>query len=232
MMRRIAWALVMSLLVQGCSPARTAENRPQTTAQETPSMVNLSSFTATPAPPSAPTPAPVILEPSPTPKPAVTVTAAGGNLFIRRGPNTRYNQIGVLYEGTSAAVIARDVLGEWVQIVLPGSEATGWVSVLTRYSKIEGDLKSLPDFTFTDWPLPAYVKNCTEHDIVLEPGDIYLNNLYTNAQYWNEAQVDPGLYTVYDMFLPGAPEIQKIYIKEGMTVYITVNGLGEKHKCP
>ncbi len=232
MIRSIALALVMILLAQGCVPVQTVDSGGQIVAETHSTTVNGLLSTATPTPPSTPTPAPVILEPSPTPKPPVILTAVDGNLFIRRGPNTRYNPIGVLREGTSAVVIARDMLGEWAQIVLPNSEATGWVSVLTRYSKIEGDWKSLPDFTFTDWPLPAYVKNCTEHDLVLEPGDIYLYNLYTNAQYLNEAQVDPGLYTVHDMFLPGAPEIQKIYVKEGMTVYITVNGLGEKHKCP
>lgn len=208
----------------------TRDDRPQK-VEET-SAVNGPSSVVSSTPLSTPRPAPVILEPSPTPKPAVTVTAVNGNLFIRRGPNTLYNQIGVLYEGSSAEVIAQDVLGEWAQIKIPNSEETGWVSLLTRYSKIEGDLKSLPDFTFTDWPLPAYVKNCTEHDLILEPGDIYLFNLYTNAQYLNETQVDPGVYAVHDMFLPGAPEFQKISVKEGVTVYITENGLGEKHKCP
>jgi hypothetical protein len=223
-LRNIAAALLLFVFLQGCRQNRPADPSPQEVSSPTPA------FTA--APPPTPTPAPVILEPSPTPTPAVTITAVNGNLFIRRGPNTLYNQVGVLREGTSAEVIAQDVLSEWVQIRIPNSEATGWVSVLTRYSKVEGDLRNLPDFTFTDWPLPAYVKNCTEHDIVLEPGDIYLFNIYTNAQYLNELQVDPGSYTVHDMFLPGAPEFQKVDIKEGVTVYITVNGLGEKHKCP
>jgi hypothetical protein len=81
----------------------------------------------------------------------------------------------VLYKGTSARIIGQDVLSRWVQIQMPRfRELTGWVSIMTDFTRVDGDLASVPDFTFTDWPLPAYVKNCTEHDLVLEPGDIYL----------------------------------------------------------
>jgi hypothetical protein len=232
MMRRIAFALVMFLLVQGCVPAQTADDRPQTAAQETATPVSSPSPTVTNTPLPAVTPAPVIPEPSPTPQPSVRITAQGGNIFIRRGPGTQYNQIAILYDGMSADVIAQDVLSRWVQVNVPGSEATGWVSVQTRFASVQGDLKSLPNFTFTEWFLPAFVVNCTEHDIVLEPGGIDLYNLFTHSQSLNEQQVDPGLYTVHDLYLPGAPEIQRINVKEGMTIYITVNGLGESHKCP
>lgn len=164
--------------------------------------------------------------------PSVRVTAVGGNLFIRRGPGTQYNRIGILYDGMSAEVIAQDVLSRWVQVNVPNSEATGWISIQTRFASVEGDLKRLPNFTFTDWFRPAFVVNCTEHDLVLEPGGIDLYNVFTHTQYLNERQVDPGLYAVHDLYLPGAPQIQTIDVKEGATIYITVNGLGEKHKCP
>ena len=48
-----------------------------------------------------------------------------------------YNPIGVLYKGTSADVIARDVLSKWVQVVIPNSDETGWVSIQTRIFQIE-----------------------------------------------------------------------------------------------
>ncbi|HRQ24597.1 MAG TPA: SH3 domain-containing protein [Anaerolineales bacterium] len=231
-MRRIAFVLVMFLLVQGCVPAQTVDGGPQTVSEATQTTVQPPPPAVTNTPLPTGTPAPVILESSPTPQPFVRITAEGGNIFIRRGPGTQYNQIGILYDGMSADVIAQDVLSRWVQVSVPGSEATGWVSVQTRFASVQGDLKSLPNFTFTEWFLPAFVVNCTEHDLVLEPGGIDLYNLFTHSQSLNEQQVDPGLYTVHDLYLPGAPEIQKINVKEGMTVYITVNGLGNFHFCP
>lgn len=188
--------------------------------------------TVTAAPPPTPTLVPTATEISPTPQPTVTITAAKGSLYIRRGPGLPYNQIGVLRKGESANIIGQDVLSRWVQIQIPGSDATGWVSIMTDFTSVQGDLNAVPDFTFTDWPQPAYVKNCTEHDILLEPGEIYLYSAYTNADYLNEAQVDPGVYTAYDLFVPGEPEIQKVEIREGMYVYLTLNGLGVNHKCP
>jgi len=57
-------------------------------------------------------------------------------------------------------------------------------------------------------------------------------NFYTNGESLNEAQINPGVYTVYDLFVPGEPAIETIDVREGVTVYITVNGLGVSHKCP
>ncbi|MDP4029496.1 MAG: SH3 domain-containing protein, partial [Gallionella sp.] len=186
--------------------------------------------------PNTPLPAPTVAltatEIPPTPAPQVTITSVKGNLYIRRGPGLEYNPIAVLNKDTSAEVIASDVLSNWVQVLIPNSEKTGWVSIQTGYSNIDGDLSILPDFTFTDWPAPAYVKNCTEHDMFITPGDIYLPNLRTNAEYKNEVQVNPGNYSAFDLFLPGEPEAQKFEIREGVTAHITINGLGVTHKCP
>jgi hypothetical protein len=228
--RKAIPALILILLVQGCAPAQTFESEPQTTDDGLQAAVTAPPSTVAPLP--TRTVVPTTTEIPPTSAPKVTITATKGNLYIRRGPGLPYNQIGILYQDASAEIIGRDVLSRWVQVNIPNSDQTGWVSIMTDFTSVDGDLDSVPNFTFTDWPLPAYVKNCTEHDLVLEPGDIYLYNLWTNSQYLNEAQINPGLYTVYDLFLPGAPEVQKVNIKEGMTVYITVNGLGVSHKCP
>jgi hypothetical protein len=170
--------------------------------------------------------------PFPTPTPPVRIHAVNGNLHIRRGPGTEYNRIGLLKSGESARVIGQDVLSKWVQVEIPGSDAAGWVSLLTPFTQIEGDLSTVESFTFTDWPQPAYIKNCTEHDLLIGPGDLYLYSLWFNPQYWNEVQVDPGTYSVYDLFVPDEPLIQIVDIREGETVYITVNGLGVYHNCP
>ncbi len=211
---------------------QTADSRLQTVEDKTPITVNGLPSTVPNTPLPAPTIAPTATEISSTPLPQVTITSVKGNLYIRRGPGLEYNAIAVLNKGTSAEVIAGDVLSNWVQVLIPNSEKTGWVSIQTEYSNIDGDLSILPDFTFTDWPAPAYIKNCTEHDMFITPGDIYLPNLYTNAEYKNEVQVNPGSYIAFDLFIPGEPEAQKMEIREGVTAYITMNGLGVKHKCP
>jgi len=219
--------LLLIFIILGCTPQQvTTDDRPQTaTPSRQPSLVS----TSTPL--STPTIVPVTPTLS-TPQLIVTITAVGGNLYIRRGPDMAYSRIGVLKKGESAEVIGQDVLSRWAQIKIPNSESTGWVSMMTNFSEITGDLKTIPNFTFTDYPKPAYIKNCTEHELHIEPGDLYLYNLYTNAKYLNEVQVDSGVYYIYDATLPDVPLIQTVDVQEGEIVYVTVNGLGDKHKCP
>ncbi|MDO8753996.1 MAG: SH3 domain-containing protein [Anaerolineales bacterium] len=231
-LRKSLFLLIIAVITQGCMLTQTADSGLQTVEDKTPITVNGLPSTVPNTPLPLLTVVPATLELSPTPLPKITISAVKGNLYIRRGPGLEYNQIGVLLKDTSTEVIARDVLSNWLQVLIPNSDNTGWVSIQTIYSKIDGDLDKLPDFTFTDWPLPAYIKNCTEHDMFITPGDIYLPNLYTNAQYKNEVQVNPGSYTAFDLFVPGEPEAQKFEIREGVQVYITINGLGVKHKCP
>ena len=229
MSKKITFIFLLIFLF-GCAPQTLTEDGGQQTVDLTPSSVfGLSSITSTPL--STPTIVPVT-ESFSTSQPRVTISAINGNLYIRRGPSTKYSRIGVLSKGTSAEVIGRDVLSKWVQINIPDSNTTGWVSMLTEYSQITGDLSQIPDFTFTDYPIPAYIENCTEHILLVQPGEFYLENLFTNAQYLNEVQLDPGVYTVYDVTLPDEPKLQTIDLQEGETVYITVNGLDESHKCP
>ncbi len=233
--RKVLITLLLTVFTQGCILMRagtpsSVDVEPTSTLQAVASPEAPLSPSATPLSP--PTVAPAATDILPTPQQSVTITAADGNIFIRRGPGMQYNPVGILIKGTSAQVIAQDVLSDWVQINIPGQDTTGWVSIQTPYSKIDGDLSQLPDFTFTEWPAPAYIKNCTEHDMFITPGNTYLPSLYMNAQYLNEVQVDPGTYVAYDMFYPEEPEAQTLEIHEGMTGYITINGVGEGHKCP
>ena len=247
--RKALILISIALVAQGCMRARldipavptprdieSTQAESRIAATSTPlALPSLTPFDQThkvPVPSREGKPVPAATEISPTPLSKVTITSVKGNLYIRRGPGLEYNQIGVLLKDTSTEVIAHDVLSNWVQVLIPNSDNTGWVSIQTLYSKIDGDINNLPDFTFTDWPLPAYIKNCTEHDMFITPGDIYLPNLYTNAEYKNEVQVNPGSYIAYDLFVPGEPEAQKFEIREGAQAYITMNGLGVKHKCP
>ncbi|MBL8051247.1 MAG: SH3 domain-containing protein [Anaerolineales bacterium] len=221
-------SILLLIFIIGCTPQQVTVDGGQETATPT---VHSPPFTVTNTPQPTVTIAPTSTQTS-TPQLVVTITAARGNLYIRRGPEMAYSRIGVLKKGESAEVIAQDVLSRWVQIKIPNSDLTGWVSMMTDFSEINGDLKTIPNFTFTDYPKPAYIKNCTEHELHIEPGNLYLYNLYTNAKYLNEVQVDSGVYYIYDATLLDVPLIQTVDVQEGEIVYVTVNGLGEKHKCP
>lgn len=177
-----------------------------------------------------PSPTATVVLPTETSLPKVTISAVKGNLYIRRGPGLPYNPIGVLYKGTSADVIARDVLSKWVQIIIPDSDVTGWVSIQSEYSKLNGEFDSLPDFTFTDWPVPAYLYNCTEHDMYIMPGEILITSYFTHPD--NQAWLNPGTYTVYDATLPDVPEVTTVDIREGENEAILYDGSGNHHKCP
>jgi hypothetical protein len=159
----------------------------------------------------------------------VTITAVKGNLNIRRGPDVAYNPISVLYKGESAKVIAHDVLTKWAQIVIPGSDKTGWVSLLTSYSSVEGDLAALPGFTVDDWPVIAYLRNCTHHEMFIMPGEITLPSSFGAPE--NEIWLNPGHYTVYDLEVPDLPEVKSFDIREGQEIEIIDDGAGEHRKC-
>ncbi len=230
--RSLYIVLLLALLTQGCFRARLNAPSALPTAQDIQSVapeVLIKSPTPTikfETPMSTAT----VIAPTATSLSKVTISAVKGNLYIRRGPGMAYNQIGVLHKDTSADVIARDVLSKWVQVVIPDSDKTGWVSLQTDYSKLNGELSSLPDFTFTDWPVPAYLYNCTEHDMYIMPGEIILTSYFTHPN--NQVWLNPGTYTVYDDALPKRPEVRTVEIREGVNDAIVVDGLGNHHKCP
>lgn len=222
-------ALVVVFLTSGCMPSRINPQAALPTSQDV-----LPAATQTQVAPTVQSatlaPTQTMTVPTETSLPKATISAVKGNLFIRRGPGMAYNQIGVLLQGTSADVIARDVLSDWVQIAIPNSDNSGWVSIQTDYSKVEGELSSVPDFTFTDWPVPAYLYNCSEHDMYIMPGEIVLTSYFTHPN--NQVWLNPGTYTVYDYVMPGRPEVKKVEMREGMDQAILYDGTGARHKCP
>lgn len=232
-LRKNLITLLLLLFAVGCMPAapESTDEEPQTA--DVSSTPELLPPTVTSTPLSTVTVVPAT-KPSltPTVTSSARIAAVNGNLFIRRGPGTEYNRIGILKSGETADVIGQDMLSKWVQVRIPGMDVTGWVSLMTPFSRVDGDLNEVDAFTFTEWPEPAYIKNCTEHDIIIMPNELYLYSLWTNAQYLNQSQIDPGYYEVRDASLPDEPLIQKVDIKEGDFIYITMNGLDEYHNCP
>jgi len=170
------------------------------------------------------------LKPTVTHLPEVTLTAVKGNIFIRRGPGMAFNPVDVLYENSQVRVIAHDMLSEWAQVVLPNSKGTGWISLKTRFTLVNGDLAGLPGFTPTEWPLPAYLRNCTHHRMYILPGEIILPSYFGYPE--NEILLYPGTYLVYDLDVPGEPEVQEVEIREGMSVDVNLDGSEERRICP
>ncbi len=159
----------------------------------------------------------------------VVFTAVNGNLNIRRGPNISYNSIGTLKSGQNAVVQGRDLLGNWAMIEIPSSKGkTGWVRLGTEYSQINGDIFDLPEVQ-VDFAVPAYIRNCTFHNMTLKPTEERLFNVLTFPE--NQLRVEPGEYHIYDDQSVQYVEVLSLYIKEGDIIDIIVDGDNGKHKC-
>jgi len=220
--------LLLAQWVQSCAPVNVNTTSAPPTTQVTQPAATKTEIRIEPTPTQQVSIANAT--PSVASLPKVHIRAVKGNIFIRRGPGMAYNPTGALYKNTSAEVIARDVLSNWVQIKIPHSNQTGWVSIQTEYTQIEGDIAGLPDFTPTEWPTAAYLRNCTHHRMYVLPNEIVIYPAYTFPD--NEIWLYPGNYTVYDIDVPGDPQVASISIHEGSDVEILDDGLGGHRKCP
>ena len=134
-------------------------------------------------------------------------------------------------DGQTATALARDVLSDWLQIRVSGHpQVTGWVSIQTQYSIVAGDVRNLPEITPTEWPILAFVRNCTEDQMMANPGGIVLPPVGNFPD--NDVRLNPGTYRIYDIDADGGPEVLKIDIKEGSAIDIRDDGNGEHKKCP
>lgn len=154
----------------------------------------------------------------------VSVTASTGNLFIRRGPGSTYNIISGLTKGTTAKAVGRNEKNDWLAIEIPNANGlTGWISMGTMFTTLNGSMQSLNLYPF-DEAKPAYLKNCTLHDMTTKPGQWNLPAKTTQ-------KVNPGEYRILDMST-GQSEVMETVLKEGNTVSIKVDGNGVSHACP
>jgi len=163
-----------------------------------------------------------------TPK-NVTVAIKGGNLFVHRGPSLDYNYIDVLYAGETTIATGRDRVSRWIRIALrskPGAE--GWITTETDYTLIDGDISNLP-FIETEPAAPAYIRNCTRHDLWVVPGDVQLLDKF-EAPY-NEERLPVGIYLIYDAENQENKPIEEVSLSEGKTVDIRYDWMGERSKC-
>lgn len=62
------------------------------------------------------------------------------------------------------------------------------------------------------------------------PGEIILPSYFGYPE--NEIWLYPGTYLVYDLDVPGEPEVQEVEIREGMSVDVNLDGSEERRICP
>lgn len=167
---------------------------------------------------------------TPTPA-AVTIKAVGGSLAIRTGPADVFDAIAVLQDGQSAPVLARSIQDGWVEIPIasqPGS--LGWIYTKAGFSQLDGYVLDLPLITKVEWPFGAYLRNCTNHQVIVEPGDTVVPPV--SAAPANSVWFTPGLYTAYDMDVNNRPVITQLKLWSHTTVNLTKDGSGQKYLCP
>jgi hypothetical protein len=137
----------------------------------------------------------------------------------------------VLPKGEVVLATARDVLSDWVMIPVPGNgQQSGWVSIMSNFTEIVGDVTVLPEVEPTEWPQLAFLRNCTFHELIADPGGIVIPAVDNFPN--NDVRVNPGTYTVVDVDIDGYPEVLTVEIHEGSAVDVVVDGNGEKKKCP
>ena len=160
----------------------------------------------------------------------VTITAAGGNINIRRGPGADYDPIGAFLDGQSATATARNEKGTWVYIPISNHpDQFGWINATTKLSRLTGNVNMLPVKT-VEPAKPAYVRNCTANPMRLTPGDIQINSLAYAPE--NVIQVFPGDYEVYDTTVLNSSALRTILVREGHTIDLQEDGLKKTYSCP
>jgi len=165
-----------------------------------------------------------------TPIPTIHVTAVKGNVFIRRGPDLAFNPVSVLMDGQSVKALGRDVLANWLQVSIPDHpKETGWISIRTRFVTVNGDIMTLPEVMPTDWPVRASLRNCTYHQMEVNPGGIVIPAADNFPD--NDVQINPGVYTIHDIEVDGSPDVMEVEVKEGSHIDILDDGDGNHKKC-
>jgi hypothetical protein len=239
----IALLLLATVSLQGCRLARVANTNPglvSTTSGEIPTWTPRPEDLTLAALPTATrlaidTPTATITPTqvaktlfTPTPK-TVSVAIKGGNLFVHRGPGLEYNFVGVLYDGDTTIATGRDLISRWIRVEFPSKPGVeGWITTETNYTRIYGDISNLP-FIQTEPASPAFIRNCTKHEILILPAEVYLLSKFDAPD--NEEQFDVGVYQVYDTDIPGNVRLEDVSLSEGRTVDIRYDGNGDKSKC-
>lgn len=101
---------------------------------------------------------------------------------------------------------------------------------MTQFTEISGDLHSLTEIEPSEWPQLAFVRNCTYHQMILQPGGITVPSIIYFPD--NDVRVNPGTYAVLDVDVDKYPRVSTLDIREGASLDIILDGDGSKKKCP
>jgi hypothetical protein len=140
-----------------------------------------------------------------------------------------YNVIAGLEQGSSATALGRNEDASWLFISVPGSSSmTGWISTLSGFSMLEGSVNNL---VIQPHPpaIPAYIRNCTFHPMLVTPGDVLLAEQTSAPE--NMGQFNPGPYRVYDRSVSDSL-VKEFRLAEGDTIDILTDGLNSTYACP
>ena len=221
--------IVLAFSTQACG---TTKRSKQTATTEQPATVEPTSSptpTAEVQPTKTPTPT-VAVTPSATSS-VITITAVEGDIAIRKGPDTTFDAIAKLQNGEKATVLARSIMDGWVEIEIPSQTGeTGWISVETNYSIVNGNLLDLPRVDSVEWNVGSYLINCTPHQMLVKPGDVTLQPVgdAPNNREW----FTPGLYSVYDLDVTGQPVAANLNVTEHREFHIIKDGARTQWACP
>jgi len=229
-------AFVLTVTTQACGVSQ----KPTSTVTETPRQTQSSpvessnsfvstadiqhgSLTETPTPT-------IDVTPSPT-SPIVTITVVNGDLSIRTGPDLSFDAIAKLKGGEIVTALARSIMDGWVQIQIPSQTGkTGWISIKTNYSIVNGNVLDLPRIDIVEWNVGSYLRNCTPHQVIVRPGDKILQP--TGDSVENRVWFSPGSYSVYDLDVPGQPVVANLRVLEHSEYSIRKDGNGQRWDCP
>jgi hypothetical protein len=225
----IALIIVLAFSSQACS------SNPTPTQAATESLPAAAEPTNTPVPTEE-----VVPTDTPTPTAAVTpsatsadvtITAVEGDIAVRKGPDTTFDAFTKLQSGETATVLARSIMDGWVEIEVPSQTGvTGWLSVDTNYSIVNGNLLDLPRIDSVEWNVGSYLINCTPHQMLVKPGNVVLQPVgdAPNNRVW----FTPGLYSVYDMDVTGQPVAANLTVTEHREFHIIKDGERTQWTCP
>jgi uncharacterized protein YraI len=146
-MKRALLVLLALTIIVGCGPAPT----PDPTA--TPMPTSPPSPTDTPMPTDTPVPTPVS-SPTPTPQPQPEAVVAVDLLNLRAGPDTTYDILTMMEEGTKLKVVGRTEANDWLKVVTADGRE-GWV--FAEMVNVSGDLGAIAvaQAPATPTPLPS-----------------------------------------------------------------------------
>jgi hypothetical protein len=160
----------------------------------------------------------------------VTISAVEGDIAIRKGPDATFDAIAKLQNGETATVLARSIMNGWVQVEIPSQTGeTGWISVQTNYSIVNGNLLDLPRIDSVEWNIGSYLINCTPHKMIVKPGNVILEPIDDAPA--NRVWFSPGLYSVYDMDVEGQPVAANLTVTEHREFHILKDGTRKQWSC-